>query len=141
MPKALHAELASRSDAEGVSLNQFIVTALGRAVSGDAVEGAPATGPARERSLRIALDRQRSRRRDRRSDRDRAADLRVSLDGRDRRGAEGVLAAEPAGQRLGQAGFELGSLGVAAGGPQEPGQCDAGRDLEQSVVRVREQCE
>ena len=55
MPKALHAELASRSDAEGVSLNQFIVTALGRAVSGDAVEGAPATGPARERSLRIAL--------------------------------------------------------------------------------------
>ncbi len=55
MPKALHAELASRSDAEGVSLNQFIVTALGRAVSGDPVEGDPATAPARERSLRIAL--------------------------------------------------------------------------------------
>ena len=55
MPKALHAELASRSDAEGVSLNQFIVTALGRAVSGDPVEGGPATAPARERSLRIAL--------------------------------------------------------------------------------------
>lgn len=35
MPRALHAELAKRSDAEGVSLNQFIVGALSRAVSDD----------------------------------------------------------------------------------------------------------
>ena len=55
MPKTLHAELASRSDAEGVSLNQFIVSALARAVSGDAPEGGPAVAPERERTLRIAL--------------------------------------------------------------------------------------
>ena len=56
MPKALHAELASRSDAEGVSLNQFIVSALTQAVSnesGEAVDGAP--GAERVRSLRVAL--------------------------------------------------------------------------------------
>jgi multisubunit Na+/H+ antiporter MnhC subunit len=35
MPRALHAELARRSDAEGVSLNQFIVAALSRATSGE----------------------------------------------------------------------------------------------------------
>lgn len=54
MPKTLHAELAARSDAEGVSLNQYIVSALGRAVSGEEPE---ATGPAaeRDRSLRLAL--------------------------------------------------------------------------------------
>jgi len=56
MPKTLHAELASRSDAEGVSLNQFIVSALARTVSGDAPEGGDAAAaPERERSLRIAL--------------------------------------------------------------------------------------
>lgn len=55
MPKTLHAELASRSDAEGISLNQFIVSALARAVSADTPEGAPALAPERERSLRIAL--------------------------------------------------------------------------------------
>ena len=35
MPRALHAELAKLSDAEGVSLNQFIVAALSRAASGE----------------------------------------------------------------------------------------------------------
>lgn len=35
MPKALHAELAARSDREGVSLNQWIVAALSRAVAGE----------------------------------------------------------------------------------------------------------
>ena len=48
MPKTLHAE--------GVSLNQFIVSALAHAVSGDAPEGGDAAAvPERERSLRIAL--------------------------------------------------------------------------------------
>ncbi|MGH3001380.1 MAG: toxin-antitoxin system HicB family antitoxin [Gaiellaceae bacterium] len=36
MPRSLHAELAARSDADGVSLNQFIVAALARSVSSDA---------------------------------------------------------------------------------------------------------
>jgi HicB family len=56
MPKALHAELAARSDAEGVSLNQFIVAALSRAAAG---EEAGAVGQAGPRplspTLRIAL--------------------------------------------------------------------------------------
>lgn len=55
MPKTLHAELASRSDAEGISLNQFIVAALARAVSGDAPESGPVVVSQRERSLRVAL--------------------------------------------------------------------------------------
>jgi hypothetical protein len=60
MPKTLHAELAARSDADGVSLNQFIVAALARAVSGEqANEGlGVAPSPERERvrsSLRLAL--------------------------------------------------------------------------------------
>ena len=55
MPKTLHAELAARSDAEGVSLNQYIVSALARAVSGAATELTPGPTAQRERSLRIAL--------------------------------------------------------------------------------------
>jgi hypothetical protein len=60
MPKALHGELAARSDADGVSLNQFIVTALTRTVSGEQETGAPehASASGRERvprSLRLAL--------------------------------------------------------------------------------------
>jgi hypothetical protein len=56
MPKALHADLAARSDAEGVSLNQFIVSALTRAVSGESSEAAgDAPGGDRVRSLRVAL--------------------------------------------------------------------------------------
>jgi hypothetical protein len=59
MPKTLHAELAGRADGEGVSLNQYIVSALSRAVSG----GTAASGPAQEaspprslpRSVRTAL--------------------------------------------------------------------------------------
>ena len=55
MPKTLHAELAARSDAEGVSLNQYIVSALARAVSGEAPETTLGPTAQRERSLRIAL--------------------------------------------------------------------------------------
>ena len=55
MPKTLHAELAARSDAEGVSLNQYIVSALARAVSGAATETTLGPTGQRERSLRIAL--------------------------------------------------------------------------------------
>jgi multisubunit Na+/H+ antiporter MnhC subunit len=53
MPRALHAELAARSDAEGVSLNQFIVAALSRATSGEErpdTEARPVSS-----TLRIAL--------------------------------------------------------------------------------------
>jgi HicB family len=53
MPKTLHAELAARSDADGVSLNQYIVSALARAVSGEAPPPAPDEG--RDRSIRAAL--------------------------------------------------------------------------------------
>lgn len=56
MPKPLHAELAARSDRDGVSLNQWIVAALSRAVSGEAE---PVEGDGGQRSvpraLRIAL--------------------------------------------------------------------------------------
>ena len=55
MPKELHAQLAARSDAEGVSLNQFIVAALSRAAAGEAVEPGAATDRPMSRSLRIAL--------------------------------------------------------------------------------------
>jgi hypothetical protein len=59
MPKTLHAELAERADGDGVSLNQYIVSALSRAVSGEAPP-APAPGqlpPPRSlpRSVRTAL--------------------------------------------------------------------------------------
>jgi hypothetical protein len=53
MPKTLHAELAARSDAAGVSLNQYIVSALARAVSGENVRAAP--DERRDRSIRTAL--------------------------------------------------------------------------------------
>jgi HicB family len=60
MPKTLHGELAARSDADGVSLNQFIVTALSRTISGEQAPDGPAAGvaPGRgrvPRSLRLAL--------------------------------------------------------------------------------------
>jgi hypothetical protein len=58
MPRTLHAQLAARSDAEGVSLNQFIVAALSRAAADDAVDGERSgTPPARplSRTVRIAL--------------------------------------------------------------------------------------
>jgi hypothetical protein len=56
MPKQLHAELAARSDREGVSLNQWIVAALSRAAAGEdepaGVERRSRTVP---RELRVAL--------------------------------------------------------------------------------------
>lgn len=58
MPKTLHAELAARADADGVSLNQYIVAALSRAVSGAEPDGTPAPeGRPRPlpRSVRLAL--------------------------------------------------------------------------------------
>src|SRR3954469_12447166 len=56
MPKALHAELAARSDRDGVSLNQWIVAALSRAVAGNDthVEGERGAGGV-SRELRVAL--------------------------------------------------------------------------------------
>jgi hypothetical protein len=56
MPKALHAELAARSDAEGVSLNQFIVAALSRAAAGEGAEPAAQAAPRPlSPTLRVAL--------------------------------------------------------------------------------------
>jgi len=54
MPRTLHAQLAARSDADGVSLNQYIVEALTRSLEG----APPADRPAPRsipRSLRLAL--------------------------------------------------------------------------------------
>ena len=53
MPKTLHAELAARSDADGVSLNQYIVSALARAVSPEEQPDAPPEP--RDRSVRTML--------------------------------------------------------------------------------------
>ena len=56
MPSELHAELASRSEAAGVSLNQFIVSALTEAVSGRQPVAAPRqTSAGVPSSLRWAL--------------------------------------------------------------------------------------
>jgi hypothetical protein len=56
MPSALHAELAVRSEAAGVSLNQFIVSALTEAASGRQPAVSPTEPAARvPRSLRLAL--------------------------------------------------------------------------------------
>ena len=53
MPRALHADLAARSDAEGVSLNQYIVAALSRAASGE--EPSSAAPRPLSSTVRIAL--------------------------------------------------------------------------------------
>jgi hypothetical protein len=55
MPRALHAELAARSDRDGASLNQWIVSALSRALSEDG--GADTVSGPRPlpRELRVAL--------------------------------------------------------------------------------------
>lgn len=55
MPQALHAELAARSEVAGVSLNQFIISALTSATSGRARADAPAKATGAPRSLRLAL--------------------------------------------------------------------------------------
>jgi hypothetical protein len=54
MPKSLHAQLAARSDRDGVSLNHWIVAALSRAlVSEDpGADARPRTVP---RELRVVL--------------------------------------------------------------------------------------
>jgi len=54
MPKSLHAQLAARSDRDGVSLNHWIVSALSRAL---ASEDASAETPSRAvpRELRVVL--------------------------------------------------------------------------------------
>ena len=55
MPRALHAQLAARSDAEGLSLNQYIVETLTSALEGDGRPGAPAQERTAPRSLKLAL--------------------------------------------------------------------------------------
>jgi hypothetical protein len=55
MPRALHAQLAARSDAEGLSLNQYIVETLTRALEstrGSEGDDVPREAP---KSLRFAL--------------------------------------------------------------------------------------
>jgi HicB-like protein involved in pilus formation len=55
MPRALHAELAARSDRDGVSLNQWIVSALSRALSEESGADAVRTPRPLPRELRVAL--------------------------------------------------------------------------------------
>jgi hypothetical protein len=55
MPRALHAQLASRSDASGLSLNQYIVETLTRALEGEGKAEAPGREAGPPRSLRFAL--------------------------------------------------------------------------------------
>jgi len=56
MPRPLHAELAARSDAAGLSLNQYIVETLSKTISGEAAAGDLVPHVARPpRSLRLAL--------------------------------------------------------------------------------------
>jgi len=54
MPRALHAELAARSDRDGASLNQWIVSALSRALVEDGGADTRVSRPL-PRELRIAL--------------------------------------------------------------------------------------
>ena len=53
MPRALHAQLAARSDESGLSLNQYIVETLTRALEGGDETSSHAQRP--PRSLRLAL--------------------------------------------------------------------------------------
>jgi hypothetical protein len=56
MPQALHAELAARSEAQGVSLNQFIISALTGATSEPARRSGQAVTDGRmSRALRLSL--------------------------------------------------------------------------------------
>jgi hypothetical protein len=54
MPQTLHAQLAARSDAEGVSLNQYIVEALTRTLT-NASEATDTAARPVPRSLRLSL--------------------------------------------------------------------------------------
>jgi hypothetical protein len=56
MPQDLHAELAARSEAQGVSLNQFIISALTGATSEPARRSGQAVTDGRmSRALRLSL--------------------------------------------------------------------------------------
>jgi hypothetical protein len=55
MPRALHAQLAARSDASGQSLNQYIVETLTRALEGEGRTDASGHEAGPPRSLRFAL--------------------------------------------------------------------------------------
>ena len=55
MPRALHAQLAARSDTSGLSLNQYIVETLTRALEGEGKADGPGRDPGPPRSLRLAL--------------------------------------------------------------------------------------
>jgi hypothetical protein len=55
MPRALHAQLAARSDASGLSLNQFIVETLTNALEGEGRTDGSGRESAPPRSLRLAL--------------------------------------------------------------------------------------
>jgi hypothetical protein len=55
MPRALHAQLAARSDTSGLSLNQYIVETLTRALEGEGKTDAPGRESAPPKSLRFAL--------------------------------------------------------------------------------------
>ena len=45
MPQALHAELSRSAEREGVSLNQFITTALARTIGWNGEGGSPPSSP------------------------------------------------------------------------------------------------
>lgn len=55
MPRSLHAQLAARSDAAGLSLNQYIVETLTRTLDGAAGGDPVVREAAPPRSLRLAL--------------------------------------------------------------------------------------
>jgi|SRR6478735_12342499 len=55
MPKSLHAQLAARSDRDGVSLNHWIVGALSRALANEDASAADAPPRTVPRELRVAL--------------------------------------------------------------------------------------
>jgi hypothetical protein len=55
MPRALHAQLAARSEAAGQSLNQYIVETLTGALEGETRADRPPEERAAPRSLRLAL--------------------------------------------------------------------------------------
>jgi hypothetical protein len=55
MPKSLHAQLAARSDRDGVSLNHWIVGALSRALVSEEAAGVDTGSRRIPRELRVVL--------------------------------------------------------------------------------------